>query len=228
LREQALGWLRSSEYEERLIGRVRGLPTLHASIDGNAVWALLRLGLADERIEPLVARLLAAQWPDGGWNCDRRASGRASSFTESLIPFRAVSLHADLTGSGESKAAAARAAELFLARRLFRRLGNGRVIRPSFLQLHFPCYWHYDILFALTVLAEAGMVRDPRCEEALELLERKRLPDGGYPAEARYYRVARKHGSGRSLVDWGPTSVRRSNDWVTVTALAVRTAAGRL
>jgi hypothetical protein len=115
--------------------------TLHASIDGNAVWALLRLGLADERIERLVARLVSAQWPDGGWNCDRRASGQVSSFTESLIPLRALALHAIGTGNGDSRAAADRAAELFLARRLFRRLRDGRVIRPAFVQLHFPCYW---------------------------------------------------------------------------------------
>jgi hypothetical protein len=222
LREQVLGWLLSGEYEQRLIGRVHGRVRLHASIDGNAIWALLRLGLADERVERLVERLLWAQWPDGGWNCDRNAAGHASSFTESLVPLRALALHARLTGCEDSREAAARAAEVFLTRRLFRRVSTGRVIRSSFLQLHFPCYWHYDILFALTVLAEAGMVGDPRCEEALERLEAKRLPDGGFPAEARYYRVTPNHGSGRSLVDWGPTSTRRSNEWVTVAALAVQ------
>jgi hypothetical protein len=89
LREQILGWLFSSDYE-RYMARVHGLPTLHASIDGNAVWSTLSLGIADERTEPLIQRLLDTQWPDGGWNCDRRASGRSSSFTESLIPLRAL------------------------------------------------------------------------------------------------------------------------------------------
>lgn len=227
-REQVLGWLLSEEYENGLAGRVRGLPRMHASIDGNAAWALLALGLADERVERLVDRLLGAQWPDGGWNCDARASGRASSFTESLVPLRALALHARATGTGDTRDAATRAAELFLARRLFRRRTDGTVIRPSFLQLHFPCYWHYDVLFGLTVLAEAGRLDDPRCDEALGVLESKRLPDGGYPAEARYYRVSvRPTGSGRSLVDWGPTSVRRSNEWVTASVLAVQAAARR-
>ena len=71
-------------------------------------------------------------------------------------------------------------------------------------------------------------MRDPRCGEALDLLETKRLPDGGYPAEARYYRVTRTpSGTGSSLVDWGPTGARRRNEWVTVAALAVLAAAGR-
>jgi hypothetical protein len=225
LREQALGWLLSEEYETRYAARVRGLVRLHASIDGNLVWALLRLGLADERIDHLVTRLLGAQWPDGGWNCDRRASGRASSFTESLVPLRALALHTRLSGDRETGDAAASAAEYFLRHGLYRRVSDGTVIHPSFRQLHYPCYWHYDVLFGLTVLAEAGRIADPRCDEALELLAAKRLPDGGYPAEARYYRVATEPtGSGRSLVDWGPTGVHRANEWVTTAALAVQAA----
>ncbi len=228
LREQALGWLMSDEYRTRHIGRVRGRGRLHASIDGNMVWALLRLGLADERVERLVARLLDAQWPDGGWNCDRRASGRSSSFTESLVPLRGLALHARLTADPATGAAVSAAAEFFLRRRLYRRVSDGTPISPSFQQLHFPCYWHYDVLFGLTALAEAGVIGDLRCDEALGLLQAKRLPDGGFPAEARFYRVTGSPtGSGRSLVDWGPTGRRCSNEWVTTAALAVQTSRSR-
>ena len=220
LRDQIMGWLFSGDYERR-VGRVHGLPTLHASIDGNAVWSTLSLGIADERIEPLVQRLLDTQWPDGGWNCDRRASGRSSSFTESLVPLRALALHARLTGDRRSQAAAEHASEFFLVHRLFRRRRGGRVIAPSYLQLHYPCYWHYDILFGLEVLAEAGHINDPNCAEALELLRAKALPNGGFAAEHRYYRSGPRATGQRSLVDWGPTSSRRMNEWVTVRALKV-------
>ncbi|NNH69281.1 hypothetical protein HLB23_05245 [Nocardia uniformis] len=222
LREQALGWLLSREYSTHYVGRVRGLTTLHASIDANLLWALLSLGLADERTDQLLTRLLAAQWPDGGWNCDRHANGRVSSFYESLVPLRALALHARVAGREDSRAAVVRAAELFKSRHLFRRISDGTVMAESFLQLHFPCYYHYDILFALTVLTEAGLADDPRCTEALDLLEAKRLPDGGFPAEARFYQVRKAPtGTGRSLVGWGPTSRSRSNPWVTCAALAV-------
>jgi hypothetical protein len=130
-----------------------------------------------------------------------------------------------LAGSSDrrdrSRVAAERASELFLTHGLFRRRDDGAVITPSFLQLHHPCDWHYDILFGLEVLAEAGHLRDPRCTEALEQLRAKRLPDGGFPAEHRYYRTGRAATSGRSLVDWGPTSRRRMNEWATVRTLAV-------
>jgi hypothetical protein len=95
------------------------------------------------------------------------------------------------------------------------------VIAPTFLQLHYPCYWHYDILFGLEVLAEAGHLNDANCNEALELLRGKALPDGGFPAEHRYYRSGSRATGQRSLVDWGPTGSRRMNEWVTVRALKV-------
>jgi hypothetical protein len=110
-----------------------------------------------------------------------------SSFTESLVPLPALALYAAMTGDDRSHMAAERASEFFLAHRLFRRRHGGAVIAPSFLQLHHPCYWHYDILFGLEVLTEAGgHLHDPRCAEALELLRAKHLPDGGFPAEHRY------------------------------------------
>jgi len=102
-----------------------------------------------------------------------------------------------------------------------------------FVLLHYPCYWHYDILFGLKVLAEAGLVGDSRCAEALDLLESKRLSDGGFPAEKAYYHTPDWKSSGRrktgwSAVDWGGTSKRHMNEWVTADALAVLKAAGRL
>ncbi len=225
LRDQALEWLFAPEYA-RLMRTVRGLPLLHASIDGNAIYAMLALGIADDRVEALVGRLLRAQWPDGGWNCDRTASGRSSSFTESLIPLRALVRYGAERGDNEARAAAHSAREFFLRHRLFRRCRDGSVISPSFVQLHYPCYWHYDVLFGLTVMVEAGAIGDPRCTDALDVLRRKRLPDGGYPAEHRFYRPTRRMvPSQRSLVDWGPTSTHRANEFVTAHALAVLRAA---
>ena len=56
---------------------------------------------------------------------------------------------------------------------------SGNVIHP-FVELHYPCYLHYDILFGLLVMAESGHIEDGRCCAALELLESKGLSDGGF------------------------------------------------
>ncbi len=227
LRDQMLSWLFTDDYLHNL-GRVRGLPRLHGSIEGNALWTMLALGLADDRTELLAERLRGAQWPDGGWNCDRRASGRSSSLTESLIPLRALDLHARMRSDRQSAEASAGAADFFLRHRLVRRIRDGSIIDPRFVQLHYPCYWHYDILFGLLVLAEANRLDDQRCAEALDLLESKRLTDGGFPAEHRYYRHTRAIvPSQRSLVDWGGVSRHRMNPWVSARAAVVLHAAGR-
>ena len=228
LRDQTLAWLLAIKPIVRE-GRARRC----CSQEANAVYAQLTLGLADERTEELARRLLIYQWADGGWNCDKKPEAINSSFMESLIPLRALALHAKRTGSPASRQAAERAAEIFLKRRLFRRRSDGSVMRPDFVKLHYPCYWHYDILFGLQVMAEAGFIGDPRCGEALDLIESKRLPDGGFPAEGTYYHTiasasAPKRKSGASLVDWGGTSKAHMNAWVTAEALAVLQAAGRL
>ena len=227
LRDQVLEWLFSRKHEKS-IKTIEGRARRCASQEGNAIYALLSLGLADERVDELASRLVRWQWPDGGWNCDKRPEASNSSFMESLIPLRALSLHARVTGDQLSAATAERTAEIFLKRRLYQRQRDGRVIKANFVELHYPCYWHYDILFGLKVMAEAGFVGDPRCADALDLLESKRLPGGGFPAEKKYYRVSEQWGSNHSLVDWGGTSKRHMNEFVTVDALYVLRAAGRL
>lgn len=227
LREQVYQWLFSEQHQEHIKiidGRVRRC----ASQEGNAVWYLLTLDLADDRTEDLADRLIKWQWPDGGWNCDKNPKATKSSFWESLIPLRALALHARLTGSRKSMQAAKRASEIFLKRRLCKRLRDGKIMQEDFVKLHYPCYWRYDILFGLKVMAEAGFIGDGRCGDALDLLRSKRLPDGGFPAECKYYRVSEKASTGRSLVDWGGVGKKRMNEFVTVDALYVLKQAGQL
>jgi hypothetical protein len=147
---------------------------------------------------------------------------------ETLIPLRALALHGRLRHNPASTAAAERAAEVFLRRRLFRRLADGSVMNEDFIKLHYPCYWQYDILFGLKVLGEANRLDDPRCAEALDLLEAKRLPGGGFPAERRHYNCVETPRPGGSLVDWGGVRRGRANEWVTAEALYVLRLAGRM
>ena len=54
------------------------------------------------------------------------------------------------------------------------------------------------------------------------------MPDGGFPAEAKHYRIGRDEDGGGSLVNWGGTGRRKLNEFVTATAFQVLRAAGRL
>jgi hypothetical protein len=114
LHNRALEWIAPQEYETRLIRRMKtALARIHGSVDGNATFAILTLRLGDPRLDVLIGYLLDYQWPDGDWNCDRKAKGTTSQFDETLIPFRALALHARLTGNGDSWNAARKAAEVF-------------------------------------------------------------------------------------------------------------------
>ena len=220
-------WLSETHIKNHLRvidGRVRRC----GSQEGYAAWCSLRLGFADSRTDELVSRLLKWQWPDGGWNCDKHPEADSSSFMETLIPLRALALYAKVTGDVKAKAAAERAAEVFLTRQLFKRRGDGQVMDQHFVLLHYPCYWHYDLLFGLKVLTEAGFIGDPRCAAALDLLESKRLPDGGFPAEESYARPTRPQLSGYSPVSWGGTSKKMMNPFITADALYVLRMVNRL
>jgi hypothetical protein len=199
------------------------------SQQGNALYSVLRLGLEDDRIHQLAERLRYWQWPDGGWNCDKEPAAHTSTFIHTLYSMRALVLYAQHTGDAESMAAARRAAEFFLKRRLYKRVSNGAVIAREFVKLHYPLYWHYDILGALKIFAEIDFTDDERLTDALDLLEEKALPSGGWPSESRYYKkVSSEFDLGNDYVDWGGISTRKLNEWVTADALYVLRRFGRL
>ncbi len=212
----------------------RGVPLFRgryrrcASQHGNALLYLSRLGFADERARHLVRLLERWQWEDGGWNCSKAADAHVSSFMETLAPMRGLAAYAEETGAERARCLARRAAEVFLSRHLFLRRSTQTVMRPDFLRFHYPLYWHYDVLGGLKGLAEVGLLSDPRCREALNWLEGRELPQGGWPVDARYYHTSVHYEPGAEYVDWGAASRRRPNDWVTTDALYVLSEAGRL
>lgn len=220
--DTVLGWLTGSHRHPPMI-MVNGLPRCHASIEGNAVAVASRLGLAaDPRVASLVGIMLAAQWPDGGWNCDRRASGRRSSFHETLPACWGLYEYYLATGEADAHMAALRAAELFLQHRLFRSLRTGEVIRREWLALHYPPYWHYDILQALHVLDRMGLAGDPRCADAFDVLHRRRLADGRWRPGGYWWRPSGSPRGGDEVVDWGRSA---PNEMITLNALrAIRAA----
>jgi hypothetical protein len=224
--DRLLDWIVGAERYRTGPQVVDGLARVHASIDGNVLAVVSRSGLAgDARAGRIAAGLIAWQWPDGGWNCDQSASGRRSSFHESLAAAWGLHEYAEATGSASARTAARRTAELFLDHRLFRSLRTGRVINPRWLRPPYPPYWHYDILQALTVLGRMGLGADPRAADALDELERRRRADGRWNAGAQWWKPP---GSGTvtpEAVDWGRAG--QPNEMVTLNALRALTAAGR-
>jgi hypothetical protein len=219
--EPVLAWLTGPGHR-RGVQVIDGLARRCASQEGNALAVCSRLGLAgDPRVQLLAESLLEWQWPDGGWTCDKAATGRRSSFHESLPPMWGLHEYAQATGDEDARRAAERTAELFLEHRLFRRLSDGEPIHASFVTLHWPPFWHYDALQALVVLARMGLAGDPRAADTLELVESRRLPDGRWRAGGRWWRAPGSKGANVEVVDWG----RGPSEMITLNALRVLKAA---
>ncbi len=129
-----------------------------------------------------------------------------------------------------AREAVRRGTELLLARRLLWRRRDGAALRPEWggdpLLIQYPIRF-YDVLLALLLMVEVEAIADPRCGDALDLLESKRLPEGGFPLERRTARTVDRVVSDGTFADWGPAGRRHANPWVTVEAEYVLSAAGR-
>lgn len=223
--ETVLDWLPDPRYQGTSIRRSDGVILSHASMEGNALAVASRLGRGnDPRARLLAERLVEWQWPDGGWNCDRGASGRRSSFHETLCTIWGLHEHASATGDASAAAAAQRGAELLLEHRLFRRHGTGEPIHGMWVKLRYPAYWHYGILQALHVLRRMGLAADPRASDALDIVAERRGADGTWTADGYWWSPPGSGKYGPEVVDWGR---RQPNPMLTLNALRVLKAAGR-
>ena len=239
-----LKWL-LGEAHIRNVPKINGRYRRCASQEGNALAVCSRLGLADDpRVVKLAESLVEWQWPDGGWNCDRKEDAKHSSFNESLATLWGLVEYYRATGDKDSLKTAENAAEFFLRHRLFRSCRTGLERQPEtfhqktfrvvhlFTQLHYPLYWHCDILQELTILSRVGELDDPRTKEALDIVEKKRGPDGLWHADDYYWIMRRKPlaktkllVSNVEVVDWGR---KGPNNMITLNALRILKASGRI
>jgi len=166
-----------------------------------------------------------------GWNCDKQPGAHTSSVQETLLPLRGLVYWYRATGNERARRATKRAAEFLLERRLLWRKRDGALIEPEWGgpvdKIHYPIRF-YDVLSVLLVMAEMGMVRDRRCRDALDLLERKRLADGTFPVEWTNVTKADRIKTRGTYADWGTLHKKRGNLLVTVDALYVLREAGRV
>jgi hypothetical protein len=143
----------------------------------------------DERLPGVAGAVLAAQFDDGGWNCqfrnypDRRDSSFHTTFNvlENLRLARArgaVSEHA-------FRDAEAQALEFMLAHRLYRSDKTGEVISDRFTHLTYPWHWHYTVLRGLDYLRLTPAIDDPRLDDPIQLLVDLRCPSGRWPLQKR-------------------------------------------
>ena len=168
-------------------------------------------------VSAIVERLVGERLEDGGWNCERAAGSRRSSFDTTINVLEGLAEHERATGGTPASREARRAGEEFLLERhLFRRLSTGEPADERFLQLAHPNRWQYDVLRALDhfrAVAPLGPgAPDPRLAEAVEHVRSRRTADG------RWLLDRTPRGRVWFEVDDG---VGRPSRWVTLRALRV-------
>jgi hypothetical protein len=142
----------------------------------------------DDRLETIVGHLLEQQMDDGGWNC-RRAAGATHSSVNTTISvlegLRYYELHRGRK-TREVRAAQRCGREFLLVHKLFRSHRTGEIMKPAFVRFAFPPRWHYDILRALDYFQSVGAPRDPRMEDAMEIVRSSRGEDGRWVLQNSY------------------------------------------
>jgi hypothetical protein len=142
----------------------------------------------DARLDTLANHLLEQQMPDGGWNCRRYEGATHSSMHTTISALEGLRFYELRCQQNvcELRAAQTRACEFLLLHRLFRSHRTGNVIKPEFTRFSFPPRWRYDILRALDYFQAVNAPRDPRLDEAIEIVHNSRHEDGRWPLQHFY------------------------------------------
>jgi len=140
--------------------------------------------------QSLADRLVSEQLDDGGWNCEAPKSKVSSFHTTICVLDGLLEYELAVRPSLEVSAARKRGEDYLLKRALFRRLSSGEVASPQFLEFAYPPRYHYDVLRALDYFRSASLLdyvrSDPRLADAIQILERKRQPDGRWLLDRSY------------------------------------------
>ncbi len=144
----------------------------------------------EDNLKSIVDFLLSEHMKDGGFNCDSNGKGAIHSSVHSTISVLEGILEYAKNGYRhrlqELQQAADKSRTFLLQHRLFRSDRTGNIIDKKMLMLSFPSRWKYDILRALDYFQFAGIIYDPRMQDALDILMKKRRKDNKWPVQAKH------------------------------------------
>jgi len=147
-------------------------------------------GTREDDLKSIVDFLLTEHMKDGGFNCNSNGIGAIHSSVHSTISVLEGLL--EYAGNGntyeldELQESADKARTFLLQHRLFRSDRSGKIIDRRMLMLSYPSRWRYDLLRALDYFHFAGVKYDPRMQDALDILNKKRRKDNKWPVQARH------------------------------------------
>lgn len=191
-----------------------GKPRGDTCVNGMFLNFACYFGMPESALRSLVDLLLSEHMHDGGFNCELSRGAVHSSLHTTLSVLEGIQEYAANGYSyrlAELRQAAAAGREFILEHRFYRSHRTGEVIDQRMLLLCFPTRWYYDVLRALDYFRAAGVAYDPRMQDALDVLAKKRRKDGRWPVQGKK--------SGQVHFDMEPTG--QPSRWNTLRALRV-------
>ena len=188
-------------------------------LTGNMVWSLLRFGyFGDSRVQRGIDWITSYQrFDDGedgapkGWPYDKREAcwGKHTCLMGVVKSLKALAEIPEKGRSFEVIRAIEQASEYLLRHHLYKRSHDlSKAAKPKWLKFGFPTIWDSDALEVLMLLTRLGY-RDPRMEEAVELVLTKQNDQGQWMLENTF--------NGRVQVNIEKKG--KPSKWVTLNAL---------
>jgi hypothetical protein len=144
----------------------------------------------EEDLKSVIDSLLDEIMPDGGFNCHSNRIGAVHSSLHTTLSVLEGLNEYRINGyryrSGDISEAEISGREFILEHKLFRSHRTGEIIDKKFLMLSFPSRWRYDILRCLDYFRNADVPYDIRMEDAIAVLQKKKLKDGSWPLQAKH------------------------------------------
>ncbi len=146
--------------------------------------------IPEDKLKSIIDFLLSEWMSDGGFNCNLNTIGAThSSVHTTLSVLEGIHEYVQQGYSyriDELYNAAEASREFLLEHRLFQSHRTGKVMDKKMLMLSYPSRWKYDILRVLDYFQKAGISYDPRMQDAIDVLLKKRLKDGKWPVQAKH------------------------------------------
>ena len=168
----------------------RGNPVSDMCINGMFLDYACYFRVDESELKSVVDCIIEHQMPDGGFNCRINQGGAVHSSLHTTISVLEGILEYAKNGYtyrvDELQKIAKESEEFILMHKLFKSDRTGEIINKKFLMLSYPSRWFYNILRALDYFQAAGVGYDPRMQDALDVLMKKRRKDGTWPVQAKH------------------------------------------
>jgi hypothetical protein len=154
----------------------------HHCYTANMARGLLRMGYEDDpRVRKTLEWIVRTAHPKGGWACRFSTNGPATSRSlDAWEGLGAFAAYPRAKWTAAMQTCVERSAEYYLERELH---VQGDDYEPWY-RFHWPVHYYYDLMVGLDCLTALGYGGDRRLGFALDLLRKKRRPDGRWNLDA--------------------------------------------